>query len=69
MVRNPLEVAHSMKERNGTSYSFGLRLWEIYNRRLIEVVKRQRPTDYALRFLFSGAGIGAAQNHGLHWFA
>jgi GT2 family glycosyltransferase/glycosyltransferase involved in cell wall biosynthesis len=36
MVRNPLEVAHSMKERNGTSYSFGLRLWEIYNRRLIE---------------------------------
>src|SRR5262249_36762878 len=36
MVRNPMEVAHSMKERNGTSYSFGLRLWEIYNRRLIE---------------------------------
>src|SRR5262245_9894135 len=36
MVRNPLEVAHSMKQRNGTSYSFGLRLWEIYNRRLIE---------------------------------
>lgn len=36
VVRNPLEVAHSMHERNGTSYSFGLRLWEIYNRRLIE---------------------------------
>ena len=36
MVRNPLEVAYSMKERNGTSYAFGLRLWEIYNRRLIE---------------------------------
>src|SRR5439155_6368406 len=36
MVRNPLEVAYSMKERNGTSYSFGLRLWEIYNRRVIE---------------------------------
>jgi GT2 family glycosyltransferase/glycosyltransferase involved in cell wall biosynthesis len=36
MVRNPLEVAYSMKERNGTSYSFGLRLWEIYNRRAIE---------------------------------
>ncbi len=36
MVRNPLEVAHSMRERNGTSYSFALRLWEIYNRRLIE---------------------------------
>jgi GT2 family glycosyltransferase/glycosyltransferase involved in cell wall biosynthesis len=36
MVRNPLEVAYSMRERNGTSYAFGLRLWEIYNRRLIE---------------------------------
>lgn len=36
VVRNPLEVANSMHERNGTSYSFGLRLWEIYNRRLIE---------------------------------
>ncbi len=36
VVRNPLEVAHSMKERNGSSYSFGLRLWEIYNRRAIE---------------------------------
>ena len=41
MVRNPLEVAHSMKERNGTSYSFGLRLWEIYNRRVIETAREQ----------------------------
>jgi len=37
VVRNPLEVAHSMRKRNGISYSFGLRLWEIYNRRLIEI--------------------------------
>jgi GT2 family glycosyltransferase/glycosyltransferase involved in cell wall biosynthesis len=36
VVRNPLEVAQSMRERNGTSYSFGLRLWEIYNRRVLE---------------------------------
>jgi GT2 family glycosyltransferase/glycosyltransferase involved in cell wall biosynthesis len=36
IVRNPLEAAHSMRERNGMSYSFGLRLWEIYNRRLID---------------------------------
>ncbi len=36
IVRNPLEVAYSMRQRNGTSYAFGLRLWEIYNRRLIE---------------------------------
>jgi GT2 family glycosyltransferase/glycosyltransferase involved in cell wall biosynthesis len=41
MVRNPLEVAHSMKERNGTSYSFGLRLWEIYNQRLLETASEQ----------------------------
>ncbi len=41
MVRNPLEVAHSMKERNGASYSFGLRLWEIYNKRLIETASKQ----------------------------
>jgi len=41
MVRNPLEVARSMMERNGTSYSFGLRLWEIYNRRLIETASKQ----------------------------
>jgi len=36
IVRNPLEVAYSMRQRNGTSYAFGLRLWEFYNRRLIE---------------------------------
>jgi GT2 family glycosyltransferase len=41
MVRNPLEVAHSMRKRNGSSYSFGLRLWEIYNRRLIDAVNRE----------------------------
>ena len=39
IVRNPLEVAYSMRQRNGTSYPFGLRLWEIYNRRLIETTK------------------------------
>jgi GT2 family glycosyltransferase len=41
IVRNPLEVASSMHERNGTSYSFGLRLWEIYNRRVIEATSDQ----------------------------
>ena len=52
MVRNPLEVAHSMKERNGTSYSFGLRLWEIYNRRVIETAGNQERlvTHYDLFF-------------------
>ncbi len=52
MVRNPLEVAYSMKERNGTSYSFGLRLWEIYNRRVIEMASEQNRlvTHYDLFF-------------------
>jgi GT2 family glycosyltransferase/glycosyltransferase involved in cell wall biosynthesis len=52
VVRNPLEVAHSMRERNGTSYSFGLRLWEIYNRRLLETAngKDRLITNYDLFF-------------------
>lgn len=52
MVRNPLEVAYSMRKRNGTSYAFGLRLWEIYNRRLIEATPNQRRlvTHYDLFF-------------------
>jgi GT2 family glycosyltransferase/glycosyltransferase involved in cell wall biosynthesis len=52
IVRNPLEVAYSMRERNGTSYSFGLRLWEIYNRRLIETATAQQHlvTHYDLFF-------------------
>ena len=52
IVRNPLEVAYSMRERNGTSYAFGLRLWEIYNRHLIDAAgKRDRlVTHYDLFF-------------------
>jgi GT2 family glycosyltransferase/glycosyltransferase involved in cell wall biosynthesis len=52
IVRNPLEVAYSMRERNGTSYSFGLRLWEIYNRRVIETANEQERlvTHYDLFF-------------------
>src|SRR5215475_8171247 len=52
IVRNPLEVAHSMKERNGTSYSLGLRLWDIYNRRLIEAAGKHNYfiTHYDLFF-------------------
>jgi GT2 family glycosyltransferase len=52
VVRNPLEVAHSMQKRNGTSYSFGLRLWEIYNRRVLEATEGQERlvTHYDLFF-------------------
>ena len=43
IVRNPLEVAYSLRNRNeDTSYSFGLRLWEIYNQRLIEKTSAER---------------------------
>ena len=48
IVRNPLEVAYSMRERNGTSYAFGLRLWEIYNRRLIEAAGKRDHACYSL---------------------
>ena len=52
VVRNPLEVAYSMRERNGTSFSLGLRLWEIYNQRLIETANEQQRlvTHYDLFF-------------------
>jgi O-antigen biosynthesis protein len=52
VVRNPLEVAHSMAARNRNSYSFGLRLWEIYNRRLLEAAngKSRLITHYELFF-------------------
>jgi GT2 family glycosyltransferase len=52
VVRNPLEVAYSMRQRNGTSYSFALRLWEIYNRRLLEAARKQERlfTHYDLFF-------------------
>src|SRR6266404_5840810 len=52
VVRNPLEMAYSMRQRNGTSYSFALRLWEIYNRRLLEAAKKQERlfTHYDLFF-------------------
>src|SRR5947208_12399562 len=59
VVRNPLEVAYSMRERNGTSYSLGLRLWEIYNRRLIETANEQDRlvTHYDLFFVNAEAEL------------
>src|SRR5215217_1226750 len=72
VVRNPLEVAHSMRERNGTSYSFGLRLWEIYNRRLLETAAEKdrlvthydsffKDTEAELRRVTSFAGLSDNQ--------
>jgi hypothetical protein len=34
VVRNPLEVAKSLRERNGFSLALGLTLWKVYNRQL-----------------------------------
>ena len=56
IVRNPLEVAYSMRERNGTSYSFGLRLWEIYNRRVIETSSEQERLVTLYDLFFEDAG-------------
>jgi len=55
IVRNPLEVAYSMSKRNGTSYSFGLRLWEIYNRRVIEISNEQERLITHYDFFFENA--------------
>ena len=35
IVRNPLEVAHSLKARNGIPLKAGLALWEVYNKRAV----------------------------------
>ena len=61
IVRNPLEVAYSMRKRNGTSYAFGLRLWEIYNRRLIEAAGKPDRlfTHYDLFFEDAEKGVTA----------
>ena len=35
IVRNPLEVARSLKDRNGIPLKAGLALWEVYNKRAV----------------------------------
>ncbi len=35
VVRNPLEVAHSLRRRHGVPLSFGVALWERYNRLIV----------------------------------
>ena len=38
VVRNPLEVAHSLRKRNGFSPALGLALWHAYHERLLDAV-------------------------------
>lgn len=39
VVRNPLEVATSLRRRNSSSYALGLALWTLYNQRLLTYVR------------------------------
>lgn len=39
IIRNPLEVAHSLQARNGFPLYQGIALWEYYNRKVIEHVQ------------------------------
>lgn len=41
-ARNPLEVTVSLRRRGMSSYAFGLRLWQTYNRRLLECIAPAR---------------------------
>lgn len=38
-LRNPLEVANSLRKRGSASILFGLNLWKIYNERLLETLE------------------------------
>jgi len=40
IIRNPLKVAESLKKRNNFSYEKSLKLWEIYNKNLIEILEK-----------------------------
>jgi len=40
IIRNPLEVAESLKKRNGFDYEKSLNLWKIYNEKLLEILDK-----------------------------
>ena len=39
IFRHPLEVAESLKVRNGFSFEKSLKLWEIYNEKMLDILK------------------------------
>ncbi len=51
-LRNPLEVAVSLRQRGASSYAFGLTLWMEYNRKLLQATQptRRIVTHYASYF-------------------
>jgi hypothetical protein len=58
-VRNPLEVAGSLRQRNGHSQTYGLNLWLTYNQRLLEAMPKGRRivTHYDSWFADPGAEL------------
>jgi len=59
-VRNPLEVALSLKRRNQNSYSLGLSLWERYYESILDLVpvERRIVTHYDTYFLDPAGELG-----------
>lgn len=59
-VRNPLEVALSLKRRNQNSYSLGLALWERYYGAILDLVPEDRRiiTHYDSYFLDPAGELG-----------
>lgn len=59
-VRNPLEVALSLKRRNQNSYSLGLSLWERYYRAALDAIPEERRivTHYDAYFLDPAGELG-----------
>lgn len=41
-IRNPLEVAFSLRKRGNSSLAFGLDLWRVYNQRLLDTMPEDR---------------------------
>lgn len=58
-LRNPLEVANSLRKRGSASILFGLNLWKIYNERLLETLEAGQyiVTHYESYFYRSQAEI------------
>ena len=58
-VRNPLEVASSLRKRGLSSYAFGLQLWKTYNDRLLATTNGDKRivTHYAAYFQDATAEI------------
>lgn len=55
-LRNPLEVAFSLRKRAMSSLAFGLDLWVEYNRRVLDEESRIRVGDYRVVYRIDDGG-------------